>query len=91
MEKSSIAMNNIKYLGYVVEFAGIHVNPEKSIDPQVLAHSSKHSSTKKFSWFSEFLSTIHTWLQPHCMAFESVDKRKWGNCLQMDTDTTTSF
>ena len=65
--------------------------PRKSTDPQILAHSSKNSSTKKFSWFREFLSTSHTWLQPHRIEFESVEERKWENCLQMDTDTTTSF
>ena len=65
--------------------------PRKSTNPQRMAHSLKHSWTKKFSWFGEFLLTIHTWLQPHCTAFESVDKRKWENCLQMDTNTTTIF
>ena len=29
MVKFSFAMNNIKYLGYVIDSAGIHVNPEK--------------------------------------------------------------
>ena len=56
-----------------------------------LAHSSKHSWTKKFSWFGEFLSTVHTWLHPHRMVSESVDERKWENCLQMDIDTITRF
>ena len=65
--------------------------PIKSENSQRLAHSSKHSRTKKFSWFGEFLSTVHTWLQSHRMAFELVDERKWEKCLQMDTDTTTIF
>ena len=43
MDKCSFAMTSIKYLGYVTNFVGIHVNPEKSIDPQGLAHYSKHS------------------------------------------------
>ena len=63
--------------------------PKKGTYPQILAHSSKHSWTKKFSWFGEFLSTIHTWIRPHRMAFELVDERKWENYLQMDTDTTS--
>ena len=29
MDKCSFAMTNIKYLGYVIDFAGIHVDPEK--------------------------------------------------------------
>ena len=33
--------------------------PRKSTDPQRLIHSSKHSWTKKFSWFGKFLLTIH--------------------------------
>ena len=65
--------------------------PIKSIDPQRLDYSSQHSWTNNFSWFRKFLSTIHTWLQPHYMAFESVDERKWEKCLQMDTNTTTIF
>ena len=28
MDKCSFAMNNIKYLGYVIEFVGIHVDPK---------------------------------------------------------------
>ena len=37
--------------------------------------------------FGEFLSTIHTWLQPHSMPFESVDKMKWENYLFKWTPT----
>ena len=29
MEKRSFAMTNIKYLGYVIDSVGIHVDPEK--------------------------------------------------------------
>ena len=29
MDKCSFAMTNIKYLGYVIDSAGIHVDPEK--------------------------------------------------------------
>ena len=29
MEKCSFVMTNIKYLGYVIDFVGIHVNLEK--------------------------------------------------------------
>ena len=64
--------------------------PKKITDPQILAHSSKHSWNKKFSWFGKFLLTIHTFLQPHCMASESVDERKWENCLQW-TSTQQDF
>ena len=34
---------------------------------------------------------IHTWIQSHSMAFESVHERKWENCLQMDIGTTKKF
>ena len=44
----------------------------QSKNTQRLAHFSKHSWTKEFSWFGRFLSMIHTRLQSHSMAFESV-------------------
>ena len=61
MEKFSFSMTSTNYLGYVIDSVGTHL-PRKNIDPQRLAHYSKHSWTKKFSWFGKFLSTVHTWL-----------------------------
>ena len=29
MDKCSFAMTSIKYLGYVIDFTGIHVDPDK--------------------------------------------------------------
>ena len=66
-------MNNLKYLGYVIDFTGIHVNPDKV---QILKDWSIPQNIyelRSFLGLENFYRQFYTWIQSHRMAFESVD------------------